>query len=196
MPQAPAAVIPPAAVAPPAPAAVQPVPPPPEPVVRTVEPPKPRPAPRPRPVVQPRRPAPTRPPDERATGPAEAEPRAPASPQAAAPVASSPVTPAVAAPAPTIGADWRGSLAAWLQAHRHYPEDARERGEEGRAVIRFTVARDGRVLGYTLVGSSGSAALDAAAEAMFRNAQLPPFPASMAAAQVTVTVPIRFRLEE
>ena len=190
MPPEPSPVAAPVAVAPPEPPA------PPPPVVRRVEPPKPRPAPRPRPAVaQPRRTVPTRPADERTTEPAQTETRPSASVSAAAPVARVP-SPAAAAPAATIGADWRASLAAWLQAHRHYPDQARQRGDEGRTVIRFTVARDGRVLGYTLVSSSGSASLDEAAEAMFRNAQLPPFPASMAESQVTVTVPIRFRLEE
>lgn len=63
-------------------------------------------------------------------------------------------------------------------------------------MVRVTAARDGRVLSFTLVASSGSAVLDAAAEAMFRNAQLPPFPPGMTQAQVTITVPIRFMLEQ
>ena len=62
-------------------------------------------------------------------------------------------------------------------------------------MIRFTVGRDGRVLSYALAAGSGSGVLDEAAQAMFRNARLPPFPATMPEAQVTVTVPIRFVLE-
>jgi len=93
------------------------------------------------------------------------------------------------------GADWRGSLAAWLQSHRTYPEEARRMSQEGRAVVRFTAGRDGRVLEFALVSSSGSAALDEAAQAMFRGARLPAFPAGMAQDRITVTVPIRFTLE-
>lgn len=85
-------------------------------------------------------------------------------------------------------------MAAWLQSHRSYPDEARRRGEEGRVVIRFTVNRDGRVLDVALVSSSGSELLDEAARAMFR-ARLPAFPAGMAQDQITVTVPIRFTLE-
>ena len=93
------------------------------------------------------------------------------------------------------GADWRGSLAAWLQSHKTYPDEARRDGQEGRAVIRFTAGRDGQILDFALVSSSGSAALDGAAQAMFRGARLPPFPAGMAQDRITVTVPIRFTLE-
>lgn len=63
-------------------------------------------------------------------------------------------------------------------------------------LIRFSVARDGRVLDVTLVRSSGSPALDEAAQATFRNARMPPFTADMAQAETTVTVPIRYRLEQ
>ncbi len=63
-------------------------------------------------------------------------------------------------------------------------------------VIRFTASRDGRVLDAALVSSSGSAVLDEAARAMFRNVRLPAFPAGMAQDQITVTVPIRFTLEQ
>ncbi|MBV9783984.1 MAG: energy transducer TonB [Acidisphaera sp.] len=85
---------------------------------------------------------------------------------------------------------WRAALSAWLQAHKTYPQAARRNGEEGRAVVRFTVDRDGRVLDVELVGSSGSQSLDDAAQAMLRGAHLPP-----PVRQLTVTVPVRYRLE-
>lgn len=121
----------------------------------------------------------------------------PAAPGPAAPAtplpAPAPAAPSAAASA-AASADWRGSLAAWLQSHRNYPDEARRRGDEGRAVVRFTVNRDGRVLDVSLVSSSGSTTLDDAALTMFR-ARLPAFPAGMAQDQITVTVPIRFTLE-
>ena len=52
------------------------------------------------------------------------------------------------------------------------------------------------MLAVTLVSSSGSAALDEAAQAMLRSARLPPFTTDMTQEQTTVTVPIRYRLEQ
>jgi protein TonB len=95
---------------------------------------------------------------------------------------------------PVVTAGYRGALAQWLETHKHYPESARERGEEGRAILRFRVDRSGRVLKYTLARSSGYRDLDAAVEAMMRGAQLPPFPEDMSAASIEVTVAVRFAL--
>jgi TonB family protein len=64
------------------------------------------------------------------------------------------------------------------------------------AVIRFTVGRGGEVLSVAILQSSGSPTLDAAALATLRGARLPPFTADMAQANATVTVPIRYRLEQ
>ena len=101
------------------------------------------------------------------------------------------------ASAPAEGsAGWRNALAAWLQSRKSYPDIARRRSEEGTAVIRFSVGRDGQVLAVTLVSSSGSPALDEAAQAMLRGARLPPFTGDMTQGQITVTVPIRYRLEQ
>jgi periplasmic protein TonB len=94
-----------------------------------------------------------------------------------------------------VSPSWQGQLSAWLQAHKSYPEPAREQGEEGTASVRFTVARDGRVLAVSLVQGSGSGLLDAAALALLRDARVPPFPDAMPQAQVTVTVAIRYTLE-
>ncbi|HKS89786.1 MAG TPA: energy transducer TonB, partial [Stellaceae bacterium] len=77
--------------------------------------------------------------------------------------------------------------------HR-YPESARARGEQGEAVLRFRVDRAGRVLSFSLARSTGYPDLDAAVEAMLRGAVLPPFPSDMAAAEVEVSVPVRFSL--
>ena len=68
------------------------------------------------------------------------------------------------------------------------------RGEEGRGVLRFRVERSGRLVGYTLVQSTGHPDLDAAINQMMQGASLPPFPADMAASEVEVSVAIRFAL--
>lgn len=93
---------------------------------------------------------------------------------------------------PTISADYRSTLAAWLEAHKLYPESARARGEKGRAVLRFRVDRSGRVLDYAVVSSTGYPDLDAAVEAMMRGAVLPAFLPSMNAPQVEVSVTLSF----
>ncbi len=81
-----------------------------------------------------------------------------------------------------------------MERHKIYPEAARQRGEQGSAILRFRVGRDGRVLAYHLVQSTGHAALDAAVSEMMRSATLPPFPASMTQSEIAVSVPIRFSL--
>jgi protein TonB len=115
-----------------------------------------------------------------------------------------PLPPTPAAPAPpqvaslpsarVITADYRSMLSNWLESHKHYPEEARQRGEEGRAVLRFRVDRNGRVLDYAVVGSTGFADLDAAVSEMMRGASLPRFPPSMTEPEIEVSVTIRYGL--
>jgi periplasmic protein TonB len=91
---------------------------------------------------------------------------------------------------------WQHALAAWLAAHKTYPDAARRAGDEGVVVLRFTADRSGHVLDAVLMRGSGSPALDAAAEAMVRGADLPPFAAGMAQNTVTVTMQIRYALSQ
>jgi len=98
------------------------------------------------------------------------------------------------APAPTISADYRSLLSGWLESHKRYPEEARQRGEQGRAILRFRVDRSGRVIDYAVVSSSGFADLDQAVENMMRGAMLPPFPPSITSPEIEVSVTIRFGL--
>jgi protein TonB len=93
-----------------------------------------------------------------------------------------------------VSAGYRAMLSNWLESHKRYPEGSRSRGEEGRATLRFRVARSGQLLNYALVGTSGHADLDAAVEEMMRGAVLPPFPADMTANDIEVTVTVRFGL--
>jgi TonB family protein len=86
---------------------------------------------------------------------------------------------------------WNALLAAWLAAHKSYPEIARKRNESGEVTLHFTVASDGRVMDVGVVVASGSADLDEAALSMLRGATLPP-----PGAEATRTVRIRYRLSE
>jgi protein TonB len=158
----------------------EPPPPPPKPVVHkpVVKPPPP-----PRPAPQPVRELPAQPPQL----PLPIPQRAPVQ------TAMVPVPPAPH-PAPVVSAGYRAALSAWLESHKRYPDSARSRGEEGRAVLRFRVDRAGRVLNYAVVSSTGYADLDASIDAMMRGATMPPFPADMAASDVEVSVTVRFAL--
>jgi protein TonB len=109
--------------------------------------------------------------------------------------ASQPASRSPVAEAP-VASEWQRSLATWLAAHKTYPDEARRRGTEGNVVLRFTVDRSGRVVDVVLVHSAGSSMLDAAAEAMVRNAMLPPFTAGMSQDTVTITVQIRYALTD
>ena len=173
-------------------AAIEPPQPAPEVPSPVVEPP-PSPAP-PKPIVKPP-PKPVRRHLEQAAPSPTPTSSQPTSAAIAAPQTAYAPTP-VPAPVPSseVSPGYRALLSAWLESHKHYPDSARQRGEEGRAVLRFTVDRSGRVLDFAVAQSSGYPDLDASIEQMMRGALLPPFPASMTQPRVDVSVTIRFSL--
>jgi protein TonB len=120
----------------------------------------------------------------------------PAAPAPVAPpqtaMAATPVPAPLPSPEPSTG--YRALLSAWLEGHKRYPDGARQRGEEGRAVLRFAVDRSGRVLDFAVISSSGYPDLDHSVEEMMRGATLPPFPADMPQPRIDVSVTIRFSL--
>jgi periplasmic protein TonB len=185
---------------PPAIPEAEPPPPEPPPVVEAAPPPRPvtpepakLPPPRPKPVVR-RPPQPVHmPPPEPARVPPPAPVQTAAIPRPAPPPPPTPPMP----PAPTgpiVSAGYRAALSGWLESHKRYPDSARARGEEGRAVLRFRVARSGHVLSYAVVQGTGYPDLDAAIDQMMRGANLPPFPGDMTATDVEVSVTVRFAL--
>ena len=155
-----------------------------------LEPPRlarsPRPVPPPAPKHLQREPARPHAPPQLATAPAQSRPETGPQQQPPAQVAS--------ASSPSMGA-WRNALMAWLEKHKKYPEAAREEEVEGRALVRFTASRDGRVLDASLAQSSGSRALDAAALNLVREMPLPPFPAGVTQDTLTVTLPLTYQIE-
>ena len=192
-----------------APAAPQPIPPAdpePEPsAAASVPSPPPEPSIAPAPPVLPSRPVqrePARPP--LAQAPARPPVRAaaprpqPAGMQAppAPPAAPAPAVPQIAPPPLAQSSPaWLAGVSEWLQSHRSYPEMARRLGQQGIVMVHFVADHDGRVLEVSLVRGSGTEALDQAAQALLRNARLPPFPPDMPVAQQSLTVPIRYRLD-
>jgi protein TonB len=162
---------------------------------------EPPPPPSPRPARPPR---PTR---ARADSPTSAPPartHASARPGQTEPLAIASAAPGAVPSAASVGQqlapaasnpDWLAEVGAWLLAHRSYPETARALGRQGTVVVQITVEQSGRVEEVNLLRGSGSDSLDHAAEALVRNAQLPPFPPDMKVPRQSVTVPIRYRLE-
>ena len=113
----------------------------------------------------------------------------------APPVPASGSSPATSASEAHPSADWLADVSAWLAAHRSYPETARRLGRQGTVVLQFTVDPQGGVMDVSLAQSSGSDLLDNAAEAMLRDAHLPPFPPQMNLPRQSLTVPIHYRLD-
>jgi protein TonB len=162
----------------------EPVPPPHKPL--TGQPPKPVAHRPPRAIVSAPTPAPSR--------LAEAPPTATLGSQYPAGQSAAGAAMPASVPGPDLSANYSAMISAWLEAHKRYPDSARERGEEGGVKLRFRVDRFGRVLDYRLLESTGYADLDAGIDQMMRGAQLPPFPAGMTQSQIEVSVKLRFKL--
>ena len=86
--------------------------------------------------------------------------------------------------------NYSGLVAAHLARHKRFPDEARRRGEQGRATISFRLDGSGRVAGVQLVRGSGSVSIDREAQAMVHRAS--PFPAPPSGRALTITVPINF----
>jgi protein TonB len=96
---------------------------------------------------------------------------------------------------PGVSPDYLDVLRAWLERHKEYPRQAQLRRQQGTALLRFVIDRDGHVLSHRIEQSSGHASLDAAVEAMLERARpLPAMPPDMAQARLEVAVPVTFEL--
>ena len=96
--------------------------------------------------------------------------------------------------APDIRARYLARVAALLEKAKRYPLLARRRGQEGTAVVRFSIGADGTLSGLEVARSSGARLLDEAAMDMVRRAApFPPVPAELGGALV-LSVPVVFEL--
>ena len=77
-----------------------------------------------------------------------------------------------------------------------YPEEARNAGVEGTAMVEVLVGADGEVLGCSLATSSGNSFLDEAAVGAARNSRFAPGTVDGKPVEMKVTVPFRFKLED
>lgn len=86
-----------------------------------------------------------------------------------------------------VRANYHGRIQSHLARHK------RRAAGRGRALIRFSISRSGRVTAVRLVKRSGNTAVDQAALAMVRRASpFPPIPAGMKSG-MTFTVPVHYR---
>ena len=126
--------------------------------------------------------------------------------QTAAAAATSSAPPAEAAqtasartmspPNPNAIPAWEGELMRRLAQAKRYPEEARDRNQQGSVQLRISMDRQGRLLSANVVKSSGYAALDAEAVAMMHRAEpFPEPPSQMPGNPIQLTVPVNFALQ-
>lgn len=150
--------------------------------------PEPKPKPKPKPVKHQPKPV-ERPPEKIETTTAmdtTPPPPAPAAQQTA-----------MAAPAGRVGPppDYLSQLYSALERCKEYPRAAQQRRQQGRAMLRFTIDRSGKVLDYKIEKSTGYDTLDQAVVAMIQRASpLPPMPADMTKDHLELLVPVPFTL--
>lgn len=77
-----------------------------------------------------------------------------------------------------------------------YPEIARQRGEQGRTVLRVNVGADGLPLQISVAVSSGYKVLDSAAMSAVREWRFVPARSDGMPVAAVAEVPVRFRLED
>jgi len=100
-----------------------------------------------------------------------------------------------AAPHPPADPAYAAALLGRLGRYKEYPLVARERGLQGRVILRLAVARSGHVEATSVELSSGAAILDQAALKMVHRADpLPPLPSSFPDKVAEFRVPVDFAL--
>jgi protein TonB len=82
-----------------------------------------------------------------------------------------------------------------LEKNKDYPWMARRRNIQGVATVMFTIGSGGQIMAARVSRSSGQDLLDEAAQNTIRRVgKFPPFPAELNRQQLTVEVPLAFRL--
>ncbi len=90
---------------------------------------------------------------------------------------------------------WHGRVRQLIDSNKSYPLLSRQRKEEGTAVAKFTILKNGEVEDLT-VESSGYRGLDREARRMIQaSTPFPRIPDSANRKSITLTVPINFSLE-
>lgn len=91
--------------------------------------------------------------------------------------------------------DYMLRLQAWIARHERYPAEARAQHREGKGVIGFTIARDGKVTRVWMDQSTGSPLLDQASIATIRDASpVLPLPHDITGTSVDFYLPVTYTL--
>jgi protein TonB len=97
---------------------------------------------------------------------------------------------------PGAAAPPRYGVAGFANPRPRYPWLSRQKGEEGRVVLRVAVDDGGRAIDVAVLGSSGYGRLDRAAAAAVRRWRFAPANSGGRAVAGTVDVPVTFRLSD
>lgn len=98
---------------------------------------------------------------------------------------------------PSLLLTYGQSISKEIKRYQKYPPVAQRRGWEGTAEVLLQIAANGKVTSITLGKSSGRPVLDEEALNMVRKASpLPQAPQDLRGRELTVTVPIVFKLQE
>jgi protein TonB len=82
-----------------------------------------------------------------------------------------------------------------LEKHKDYPWMARQRHIQGVVVVVFTITSGGQIESYRISRSSGQDLLDEASRDTIRRVgKFPPFPAELNRQNLTIEIPLAFRL--
>lgn len=99
------------------------------------------------------------------------------------------------APMSSMNPDYLAELFRELARHKVYPSELKKNKIEGRVVVKFTLAADGRVINSSIQQSSGNDSLDDAALQMLNKASpLPAIPSYMNRSEMTLAVPVEYSL--
>jgi protein TonB len=91
--------------------------------------------------------------------------------------------------------DYMLGLQAWIARQERYPADARAQHREGKGIVGFTIARDGKVTRVWIDQSTGSSVLDQASLATIRDASpVPPLPHDITGDSVDFFLPVNYTL--
>jgi protein TonB len=91
-----------------------------------------------------------------------------------------------------LDTNYRGIVAAQLARNKNFPLEARRNGEQGNAVVSFSIDGNGHVTQVALVRATGIASLDHEAQSMVRRAS--PFPPPPSRRPMRFTVPVSFNI--
>ena len=91
--------------------------------------------------------------------------------------------------------DYMLRLQTWIARQERYPAEARAQHREGKGIVGFTIARDGKVIRVWMDQSTGSPLLDQASIATIRDASpVLPLPHDIAGASVDFYLPVNYTL--